>query len=149
MNRLSSLVSDSETGEVAGVVSPEGAMRKGAKYALARRLRSEMSKPEVDLWVRLRDRSEGFSFRRQHPIGPYVADFYCACARLIIEVDGEAHEREDRPRRDAARDAYFCERGIETMRIPATDILADADDIADGVLRYVRERLDKGMPPPA
>ena len=69
----------------------------------ARRLRSEMSLPEVLLWRELRKRPGGFKFRRQYPEGRYVLDFACLEARLGIEVDGEAHDRGDRPRRDEVR----------------------------------------------
>ncbi|MDB5670096.1 MAG: hypothetical protein JWO25_1055, partial [Alphaproteobacteria bacterium] len=70
---------------------------------IARGLRREMSLPEVLLWTRLRRRPQGFKFRRQQPAGRYVLDFYCHEAGLAIEVDGEAHDRGDRPQRDAER----------------------------------------------
>ena len=54
----------------------------------ARRLRRDMSVPEVMLWVRLRLRPGGYKFRRQHPAGPYILDFFCNDARMAIEVDG-------------------------------------------------------------
>jgi very-short-patch-repair endonuclease len=63
----------------------------------ARSLRREMTLPEGMLWQVLRQRPEGFKFRRQHPIGRCVVDFYCPAARLVIEVDGEAHSMGDRP----------------------------------------------------
>jgi very-short-patch-repair endonuclease len=58
----------------------------------ARKLRSEMSLPETVLWRELRKRPDGFKFRRQHPAGVYVVDFYCAAAKLAIEVDGRTHD---------------------------------------------------------
>src|SRR5580704_15769706 len=70
-----------------------------------------MSPPEVLLWVRLRQlRGEGPTFRRQHPIGPYIADFYCASARLVVEVDGAGHTVDAQIAHDARRDAYFRDR---------------------------------------
>ena len=65
----------------------------------ARKLRRKMTLPEVILWHWLRQRPEGLKFRRQHPTGPYVLDFFCSDARLAIEVDGEAHSRGNRPDR--------------------------------------------------
>ncbi|HEX8527090.1 endonuclease domain-containing protein [Allosphingosinicella sp.] len=62
-----------------------------------------MSLPEVLLWQQLRGEPAGLKFRRQHPTGPYDIDFYCSDARLAIEVDGEGHNRGDRPARDMAR----------------------------------------------
>ena len=63
-----------------------------ATVAMARSLRRTMSKPEACLWQVLRTRPAGLKFRRQHPLGPYVLDFYCPIARLGIEVDGRVHE---------------------------------------------------------
>ncbi|MDI7775230.1 endonuclease domain-containing protein [Asticcacaulis sp. EMRT-3] len=117
-------------------------MRKGAKIKLARHFRRQMTHAEVLLWIGLKGHSrEGFAFRRQHPLGPYIADFYCAKAGLIIEVDGQIHEREDRPQRDHLRDQWVAQQGIETMRIAAADIMADAHDVSEGIVRYVREKL--------
>ena len=74
----------------------------------AKRLRGDMSLPEVLLWARLRRRQPGIPpCRRQHPIGPYVLDFYFSDARLCIEVDGYSHGTADRPQRDARRDAWL------------------------------------------
>ncbi|MDV3455564.1 DUF559 domain-containing protein [Sphingomonas sp. HF-S4] len=73
----------------------------------ARKLRREMTLPEVLLWQRLRGAKVGVKFRRQHPIGPCVADFYCASARLVVEIDGEIHA--DRVDDDQARDQFMQE----------------------------------------
>ncbi|MGH6729449.1 MAG: endonuclease domain-containing protein, partial [Sphingomicrobium sp.] len=73
-----------------------------------------MSLPEVRLWQVLCARPGGLKFRRQHAGGPFVLDFFCSDARLAIEIDSEAHSRDDRPQRDAARDAYFANAGIRT-----------------------------------
>lgn len=59
----------------------------------ARKSRKEMSPPELRLWLELRKEPGGYYFRRQHGAGPYRLDFYCAKARLCIEVAGESHER--------------------------------------------------------
>ena len=99
----------------------------------ARKLRKEMSLPEVLLWRELRKRPAGLKFRKQHPAGPYVADFFCHEARLVVEVDGEAHGRGDRPQRDAARDAWFVERRFEVLRIPACEVLGNLDGAVRGI----------------
>jgi very-short-patch-repair endonuclease len=112
------------------------------KYKLARKLRAEMSPPEVRLWLRLRSRKEtGITLRRQHPMGPYVLDFYCPQARLAIEVDGAQHTFDDAIIYDARRDKWFADNGIETLRVPAIDIMQDADAAADGVMAHIHERL--------
>ena len=102
-------------------------------YKAARRLRREMSLPEVLLWRLLRKVSP--PIRRQHPIGGYVVDFYCPAAKLVIEVDGFAHETGDRPRRDAAREAWLRAHGLRLLRIAARDVLRDAVACAEGILR--------------
>ena len=92
----------------------------------ARQLRRKMTLHEVLLWQRLRQRPGGFKFRNQHPATPYVFDFYCHEARLIVEVDGQSHGMGDRPEYDAKRDAHFRDKGLRTFRIPARDVLHDA-----------------------
>ena len=99
----------------------------------AKGLRGSMSLPEVLLWQRLR--SVPVKFRRQHPIGQYVVDFYCPSAKLIVEVDGAAHDCGDRPVRDAARTVELETRGFRMIRVPARDVLADPDAVADSLLR--------------
>jgi very-short-patch-repair endonuclease len=99
----------------------------------ARKLRRNMSLPEVLLWQVLRKRPDGLKFRRQFPIGPITADFACLERRLIIEVDGEGHSYGDQPRRDAARDALLRHEHFRVMRIAARDVLKDMD----AVLRFI------------
>ena len=109
-------------------------------YKNARRFRRELSLPEKLLWVRIR-RSE-LHFRRQHPIGDYVLDFYCPAAKLAIEVDGAAHDFGDRPQRDDRRAEWLKTQGVELMRIPAKDVLRDPDEVADAVIRLCAEGAD-------
>ncbi|WBO22993.1 endonuclease domain-containing protein [Sphingomonas abietis] len=108
----------------------------------ARALRAGMSLPEVKLWQALRARPAGLKFRRQHPAGPYVLDFFCAGRRLAVEVDGEAHNRGDRPARDACRDAWLAAQGVVIVRISATELLADVD----AVVRHIVEAASS-LPP--
>jgi very-short-patch-repair endonuclease len=96
-------------------------------FVRAQSLRRSMSLPEVILWQHLRgQRLGGLRFRRQHPVGPYVLDFYCAAAGLAVEVDGRSHESRERARHDAARAAWLAEHGIRQLRLPAPDILDPA-----------------------
>jgi very-short-patch-repair endonuclease len=120
----------------------------------ARKLRRTMSLPEVLLWQALRERPAGLKFRKQHPSGAYILDFYCADARLAIEIDGEAHSRGDRPGRDGARDVWLDGHGIATLRIPAVELLRDLDAAMRWILHIARSRLPlhhpaaPGGPPP-
>ena len=108
----------------------------------ARRERRSGNLPEVLLWRVLRARPGGFKFRRQHPIDRYILDFACLEARLAIEIDGEAHDRGDRPSRDQTRDARLSEFGFRTLRIPARDVLGDPD----AVIRAVVSACSAGRP---
>jgi very-short-patch-repair endonuclease len=115
--------------------------------APARRLRRNLSPPEARLWNRLRARTPGTPvFRRQHPIGRYVLDFFCAQARLAVEIDGIGHDLGDRPQRNAARDAWLWTRGLTVMRIPASEVMLDADQAADAVVRMATETIQAGTP---
>ena len=87
----------------------------------ARRLRQALTGPEVGLWQHLRNRQlGGFRFRRQHPLGPYILDFYCAQARLAVEIDGSGHHHPDQIRRDLRRDQWLALKGVRTLRIPSS-----------------------------
>ena len=106
----------------------------------ARRLRRDMSPPEAMLWQQLRQRPGGHKFRRQCPQGAYALDFACLEARLAIEVDGESHDRGDRPDRDRARDADIAARGFATLRIPAGEVYRNMDGVVAGILEACRTR---------
>ncbi len=101
----------------------------------AREQRRAMSPPEVKLWALLRGSPAGVRFRRQHPVGPYVADFYCPSAKLVIEIDGLIHDSADGADRDAARDAYMRELGLDVIRIAASAVLTDPVSVADSLVR--------------
>ena len=111
-----------------------------------------MTLPEVILWQSLRQRPEGLKFRRQHPSGRYILDFFCGDARLAIEVDGAAHSRGDRPERDDERDRWFEAAGIRTLRIAAADVLSDVDAVLRWIMVEAGSRLPlhhpAGGPPP-
>jgi very-short-patch-repair endonuclease len=94
-----------------------------------------MSPPEALLWSRLRRlRGAGPTFRRQHPIGQFIADFCCAKAMLVIEVDGAHHTEDAQIARDESRSAYLQRRGYRVLRIPAGEIMRDVDEVAQGVV---------------
>lgn len=107
---------------------------RGATNENARKLRVSMSLPEVLLWRELRKRPAGLKFRRQHPADSYVLDFYCHEARLILEVDGAAHDMGSNQKRDQRRDQHFESKGLRTLRIPAADILRDVKGAVDGII---------------
>ena len=124
-------------GEIASRMRP---LRKDIKPTARARgsapeLRSEPSPPEGLLWSRLRRRRlGGLRFRRQHPLGPYVADFYCHESALAVEIDGVYHAG-DRKARDAARDAWMQERGLRVLRVPAAAVMGDLDAVLRTIAR--------------
>jgi very-short-patch-repair endonuclease len=90
-----------------------------------------MSVPERLLWSALRRQQTGLRFRRQHPAGVYVLDFYCDSVKLCVEVDGLSHDFS--AAQDAARDRWLARRGVRTLRVSAQDVLRNLD----GVLQYI------------
>ena len=100
----------------------------------AGKLRRKMSLPEVLLWRLLRRKPAGIRFRDQHPIGDFVADFYCHQARTIIEIDGISHDMGNQPEFDEKRDEALKETGLRVIRIPARDVLADPEAVAESLV---------------
>lgn len=119
-------------------------MREGEVQSrrFAKALHKSMTEAEVVLWAFLRKRAlRGFKFRRQHPIGPYVADFACIEAKLVVEVDGATHWTAEHLEHDAKRTDYMLRAGWRVMRVTNLDIF----DNLHGVWLAIEQRL----PPPA
>ena len=93
-----------------------------------------MTLPEGMLWQVLRRRPDGFKFRRQHPIGRCIVDFYCPATRLVIEVDGESHSMAEHPQRDRRRDEWLCGQGLRVIRFAAADVMNDPGSVVTGIL---------------
>ena len=111
-------------------------------YARARRLRKDMPRAEGILWRELRNRRfAGAKFRRQQPLDWYVADFFCAAARLVIELDGDSHMgQEDR---DAHRQVYIESHGLRVIRFWNFEVY----DELEWVLDSIGYALDQALPP--
>jgi very-short-patch-repair endonuclease len=94
----------------------------------AREMRKNLTPAEVRLWQALRGKAvDGLKFRRQHPIGPFILDFYCVSARLAVEVDGSIHTLGDNPARDGRRENWLNRHGVTVLRIPASHVLDRLD----------------------
>ncbi|WP_291409781.1 DUF559 domain-containing protein, partial [Devosia sp.] len=125
----------------------EGARRadEGASSAIGRKLlgyarsmRREPTEAELKLWLLLRNRRfAAFKFRLQVPIGPYIADFVCYSARVIIEADGSQHAEN---LHDAKRDAELRRRGFHLLRLWNNDILARPDDVSETIWATLHEK---------
>jgi very-short-patch-repair endonuclease len=108
----------------------------------ARKLRREQTPAERRLWGYLRDRRQlNAKFVRQHPIGPYVADFVCREARLIIEVDGGTHWSEDQVEHDQRRTAYLNHEGYRVVRVSNGAVYEDLDDVLGTIIAALEGRL--------
>ena len=111
-------------------------------FARAREMRKEQTTAERRLWTGLRRLGLGVKFRRQHPIGPYVVDFYSWSGGLVVEVDGESHATPEAQIYDAERDEYFSTLGLDVLRFTNQDI---SDDL-DAVLARIGCALDQVAP---
>ena len=120
----------------------------------ARRLRRSMSPPEALLWQLLRRSPAGIKFRRQYAIGPYVADFYCPSARLVIEINGAIHDFEPQAEHDARRDELIGTYGVQVYRIAASEVMRGAASVASAIVdnclavRPLHHSASPGGPPP-
>ena len=115
-------------------------MADGISYERARRFRKTLTPPEARLWLHLKgDKLAGLGFRKQHPVGPYILDFYCAAAKLGVEVDGASHATAERIAHDRRRTEWLARnKGIRVIRIAA---LAVRDEL-DGVLGFIRREAE-------
>jgi very-short-patch-repair endonuclease len=101
-----------------------------------------MTRAETLLWRYLKaGHLGGLSFRRQTPIGSYIADFVCHAARLIIEIDGETHDFEERQRRDTTRDRWLASRGYAVLRFTNDDVLSSLEGVLITIGDIARSRL--------
>ena len=118
----------------------EGFLTHEGSVSRARILRRALTPPEARLWVHLRRRAlDGLKFRRQHPVGVYVLDFYCAEAMLAVEVDGESHA--DRFEHDARRTRWLESQGIAVIRFSAESVRVNLGAVLDIIADRARERI--------
>jgi very-short-patch-repair endonuclease len=111
----------------------------------ARELRREVNEAERTLWDQLRDRKRRFKFRRQHPLGPYVADFWCAAARVVVELDGASHV--NREKHDRRRDEWMTERGICVLRFSNVAVDERLKEVLDEIEYVCAGRTVSPSPP--
>lgn len=110
----------------------------------ARCLRSNMTDAEIHLWTKLQHQQLGGNkFRRQVAIGPYIIDFACLRARLLIEVDGGQHNESGHQAKDASRDAWLSREGYRVLRFWNHEVLAETD----AVLEVISRALDEASSP--
>ncbi|MDN4987671.1 endonuclease domain-containing protein [Bradyrhizobium arachidis] len=113
----------------------------------AKQLRRSMTRAETLLWSYLKaNRIDGLGIRRQTPIGNYVADFVCSSSKLIIELDGESHDFEERQKADQRRDAFFTAEGFQVLRFTNELVMTNLE----GVVQTIGQAASvgaRGLPP--
>ncbi len=101
--------------------------------AAARELRQPQTPAEIKLWARLRDRQlAGYKFRRQHPIGRFIVDFYCAEHQLVIEIDGDSHA--EQVEYDQARTQWLNEEGYRVIRFSNREVFNQLEAVLEAIL---------------
>ena len=111
-------------------------------FGRARELRKEMTSAEKTLWSRLRGKQLGIKFRKQHPIGPYITDFYARDVELIVEVDGDTHFTPEAKSYDTVRTDYLSQLGLTVLRFTNLEILQQLD----GVLEQINHAIQTVHP---
>jgi very-short-patch-repair endonuclease len=120
----------------------EGLLAAPGSVSRARVQRRVMTPPEARLWQVPKGRQlAGLKFRRQHPIGPYVLDFYCPEAKLAVEVDGLGHFDPEQSVRDRQRDDRLQRQGLAVLWIAAEDVRTNLDGVAGQILEWAKGRL--------
>lgn len=141
----------SERGRLARKASRVGVAsrfdRTPLKVARARRLRRNGTNVEMVLWQKLRNNQFGVAFRRQHPAGPFVIDFYCAALRLAVELDGGQHAETDRVRHDQERTQWLRERGVTLLRFWNSDIVENLAGVLEAIAVKISELQASKMTP--
>jgi very-short-patch-repair endonuclease len=111
----------------------------------AKSLRVTTTDAEITLWYHLRaKRLDGLKFRRQHPVPPYVADFYCEELRLVIELDGSQHDEDV----DSARTQALERQGLFVLRFWDNQVLQETDAVLEAILDFAQNRTLSPTPPP-
>ena len=114
----------------------------------ARQLRRDMPIAEKRLWRQLRSRQfEGYKFRRQYPVGKYIADFCCFERRLIVELDGGQHSDHKLKQGDGERTQYLSEHGFRVIRFWDNDVLSNEEGVLTNILNALKTQLLPSLRP--
>ena len=109
----------------------------------ARDHRHPLTPAEAKIWVRVRNRGLGFKIRRQHPIWRFIAEFYCAEAKLVIEIDGDSHTWPEQEEYAAARTAWLEQRGYKVIRMMNEDVHRHLHNALNEIYLACRERVEE------
>lgn len=113
------------------------------KFVFAKRMRYNPTPAEAALWARIRTKNiDGFKFRQQSVFFGYIVDFYCASARLVVEVDGSFHD--NRKHYDAKRDAKIMTAGVTILRLTNDEVMHDLDRTIERIRECLHARKASG-----
>lgn len=112
----------------------------------ARELRKPQTPAETTLWNLLRNRNLKYKFRRQHPIDFFIIDFYCAEAKLLIEIDGSSHLEKEQQGYDQARTEYLEARGYKVIRFTNDNVRYNIHAVVTAIMEEVEKRTEKDNP---
>ncbi|MCI0530537.1 MAG: DUF559 domain-containing protein [candidate division Zixibacteria bacterium] len=115
------------------------AVKLNNRLKLARQLRRNMTLAERKLWSLIRQNKLGDHFRRQVPIGPYIADFFSRPAKLVLELDGSQHRQEENIQKDKQRESSFEDRGYRILRFTNLEVLNNPHGVAQEILKHLRK----------
>ncbi|MDH3245857.1 MAG: endonuclease domain-containing protein [Saprospiraceae bacterium] len=101
--------------------------------AKARQLRRNMTRTEHLLWERLRKKQLGIRFRRQHPIGPFVVDFYAHQSKLVIEIDGDYHRKKQQKELDKLRESQLIAAGLKVLRYTDDQVISNLEGVVEEI----------------
>jgi very-short-patch-repair endonuclease len=108
---------------------------------LCREQRKSPTEAELVLWKHLRNRNlGGYKFRRQHPIGGYILDFYCAEAKIGIELDGAVHQDLEQIKYDLQRSTALSELGVEVIRFWNSEVTGNCDNVLNQILKKIEKK---------
>ena len=117
--------------------------------SLAKSLRHHSTEAEKKLWRHLRNRQlADQKFRRQQPYGRYILDFYCATAKLVIELDGDSHGTPQQAERDIERDAFLRREGLHVMRFWNFQVMHEFDTVLEVIYRELQRQPKTTAPHP-
>lgn len=115
-------------------------------FARAKELRQELTDAELLLWSYLRTKPFGFKFRRQHPIGRYVADFFCHPLKLVIEADGSIHQKPEVKEADRRREKDLNDEGLRVIRFTNEEIFYDFNTVIEQITKVITQLMPGTTP---
>jgi len=130
-----------------GVKSASRFDRTTIKTLRARNLRRAYTEVEMRLWQKLRNRQLGVDFRRQHPAGAFILDFYAPAVRLAIELDGGQHAQQKLATCDEKRSRWLTDRGVTVLRFWNSEVIQNLTGVLDVVAAKIAELRASGMTP--